>query len=436
MTKSTFKFGSVISLFLILASCKNFPSLIPDKNSAGSSPAGTANGNASLSANPDRKQIIKMDKKKQSDLDLPFRGFDYDKKITTVVLGSSADQNLPQPIWKTIEQAKPDLFLFAGDTVSLASVNPSGPKLLTPQFKKLNSIPEYRSLREKIPFLTVWNNSDFGTNYSGGDNPDKELRRTEFTKYWSYLQTALPQGQKGLYHAKIFGPKKQKVQIIILDTRWDRAALKKNPEDHIASPAAVPAPGAEKPVSLEKTVTTATTDTGIKSPEAVPETIIYQQPFLADDDKTKHFLAEEQWLWLENELKKPAELKFLISSIQIIPNDHHFEKWGNFPAERERLFRLLIKTKAKNLILLSGDRHLGAIAKLEVKKLGPVFEMTSSGLNGTFEKNNLLADMTYLKDAYAKPNFGLIKINWEKRKVTLEIHSETDEVKDSAEISY
>ena len=419
------------------------------KNSAANS--GTGVGASTTTANPDRKQIIKLDKKKQSDLDLPFRGFDYDKKITTLAVGSSADQNSPQPIWKIIEQSKPDLFLFAGDTVSLNATSTTEAKLLTPLFKKLNFIPEFRSLREKIPFLSVWNNTDFGMNYSGGDNPDKELRRTEFIKYWSYLQTAIPQGQKPLYHAKILGPKKQKVQIIMLDTRWDRSAFKKNPEDHIAAaPNLTNTP--QKPVSPEKNQTTGSaaaavpatdakavtpaTDVATKPAEVAAEAISYPQPFLSDDDKTKHFLSEEQWTWLENELKKPTELKILVSSIQIISNDHHFEKWGNFPNERERFFRLLIKTKAKNIILLSGDRHLGAIAKLEVKKLGPIFEMTTSGLNGTFEKNNILTDMTYLKDAYAKPNFGLVKINWEKRKVSLEIHSETDEIKDSAEISY
>ena len=75
------------------------------KNSAANSTAGV--GASTTTANPDRKQIIKLDKKKQSDLDLPFRGFDYDKKITTLAVGSSADQNSPQPIWKIIEQSKP-----------------------------------------------------------------------------------------------------------------------------------------------------------------------------------------------------------------------------------------------------------------------------------------------------------------------------------------
>ena len=438
MIKRNYNLGSLFAVFLIFTSCKNF-STATDKNISAPT-SGTASGSSATAANPDRKQIIKLDKKKQSDLDLPFRGFDYDKKITTLALGSSANQNLPQPIWKIIEQSKPDLFLFAGDTVTLSSDGRTETKLLAPQFKKLNMVAEFRSLREKIPFLTVWNNSDFGMNYSGGDNPDKELRRTEFIKYWSYLQTALPQGQKALYHAKIFGPKKQKVQIIMLDTRWDRSPLKKNPEDHLAMPTSIPSPtpqnSTEKLMPLEKSGSSAAVDATTKPAELVPEIVSYPQPFLSDDDKSKHFLTEEQWTWLENELKKPSELKFLVSSIQVIPNDHHFEKWGNFPAERERLFRLLIKTKAKNLILLSGDRHLGAIAKLEVKKLGPIFEMTSSGLNGNFEKNKVLADMTYLKDAYAKPNFGLVKINWEKRKVILEIHSETDEVKDSAEISF
>lgn len=424
MKKLFFKVTLFFTFLFPLWSCKNLPKT--DEN-------GFIVGRSTSAPTIDRKLIIKLDKKKQSDLDLPFRGFDYEKKITKIATGSCADQDLPQPIWKSIEKNNPDLFIFSGDTV-YASKNSQKP--LAQQFRKLNMIPEYRSVREKIPFLVVWDDHDFGLNDGGSDNPNKEAYRTEFVKYWSYLNTALPRDQKPLYHSKIFGPKKQKVQIIMLDTRWERSLLKKNPEDSVSqqllkTPSAITEIATPEITKNDPVVTL--------SPPLVDKkeiAITYPRPYLPDDDKNKHFLSENQWIWLENELKKPAQIRFLVSSIQVIPNDHNFEKWGNFPHERERLFRLLTKTKAKNLIILSGDRHMSAISKIDIKNLGTVFELTSSGLNKESKIGNLLTDAAYLNDGYGPVNFGLIKINWDSHKVALEIHSLEDQVKGSALVSF
>ena len=418
----------ILSLCTAYVSCKNLPKT--DEN-------GFIVGRSSSAPTIDRKEIIKSDKKKQSDLDLPFRGFNYEKKITKIATGSCADQDLPQPIWKSIDKNNPDLFIFSGDTVYASK---SSQKPLAAQFRKLNKISEYRNFREKVPFMVVWDDHDFGVNDGGSDNPDKEAYRAEFVKYWSYLNLAIPKDQKALYHAKIFGPKKQKVQVIMLDTRWDRSPLKKIPEAPqatVATPIKTDAstkPDAEKADVAKPIVETTpgtVTDVPVIAAEKIPVTAT--RLYEPDEDKSKHFLSEAQWSWLESELKKPAELRLLVSSIQVIPNDHGFEKWGNFPKERERLFRLLAKTKAKNTVILSGDRHMSSIAKMDIKGLGTVFELTSSGLNKESRPGSLLTDSTYSQEAYGPVNFGLLKINWETRKVTLEVHSLDDQVKNTAD---
>lgn len=361
--------------------------------------------------------IIKTDKKKQAELDLPFRGFDPDKQITTIATGSCADQTLPQPVWATIEKNNPDLFIFAGDTLCVSRTDSKAS--LAEQYRKLKLIPEFRSIREKVPFMAIWNDHDYGLNNSGVENPDKELARTEFIKHWSYLATTIPANQKGLYHSKIFGSngvpgsrrrkgiaKQKQVQVIVLDTRWDRSELKKNPDDKFDP----------------------------KAPATDPVT--YPRPYSAETEKGKHILSNEQWNWLEKELQKPADLRIIVSPIQVIADDHNFEKWGNFPNEREKLFVLLQKTKLKNVIILSGDRHLGALAQIEVKKNGPIVEMTTSGLNKASLPNNILTDKTYFKDAYNGPNFGLIKIDWSKHVATLQIKTPEDEVKNSSDVKF
>lgn len=347
------------------------------------------------------KEIIREEKRKQSEADLPFRGLDTSLRLDRIAFGSCADQDQPEPIWTPILNNKPDLFVFMGDDIYASRAEQ---KPIAEQYKKLNRIPEYRAARESIPFMATWDDHDYGQNDGGGNNPEKETARNDFLKYWNYVKWSLPKDQKALYHSKIFGSKKQLVQVILLDTRWDRSPLKKNEADTYNN----------------------------ENPE--PNT--YPRPYVADEDTSKRFLSEEQWKWLESELKKPAAFRVLVSSIQVIANDHGFEKWGNFPHERERLFNLIKKTKAKNLVILSGDRHMSAIAKTEIPGFGPLYDITSSGLNKTARPGNMLVDSSYLADGYGRANFGLIKMNWDKRKALLEIRSLEDEVKHSVEVNF
>ena len=48
-----------------------------------------------------------------------------------------------------------------------------------------------------------------------------------------------------------------------------------------------------------------------------------------------------------------AEVRILASSIQVVPEDHGWEKWMNIPHERERLYKLINETKAAGLFIIS-----------------------------------------------------------------------------------
>lgn len=135
-------------------------------------------------------------------------------------------------------------------------------------------------------------------------------------------------------------------------------------------------------------------------------------------------LGEDQWRWLERQLKVPAEVRLIGSGIQVIPDEHGSETWGNFPNERKRMFQLIRATKAKGVVFLSGDRHLAEIARLPADHpLGvgyPLFDITSSSLNvpsGNLNKagvrfanevNSYRVGLTYFD-----VNFGCVHIDWE-----------------------
>lgn len=316
------------------------------------------------------------------------RGIDYTTAPKTIAFGSCANQTQPQPIWRSIVEANPDVFVFMGDNIYATLPDQKG--TLADQYRILNMISEYREAREKIPFLAIWDDGDLGTRDGGADAPTKAEAQKAFLDYWVYLRNSLPLKRDGLYHSKIMGGlvtgKRRKringptVHVIVLDTRSFRSPLKK-------------VPNPDKPES---------------------------QLIEPNTDSGATVLGRDQWAWFEEQLKVPADIRIVVSSIQVIAADHPYEKWANFPKERERFFELLKKTKAKNVVVLSGDRHMGAIAKAELKGWGTLYDVTASSINrpATIPPES---DPAYLMPSYTQENFGLAHIDFKRKTMKVEL---------------
>lgn len=316
---------------------------------------------------------------------IPSRGIDYSKELDTIAFGSCAMQTQPQPIWTTISKNSPELFLAMGDNI-YASLPHEKP--IASQYKILDQIPEYRKIRSEVPFLATWDDHDFGERDGGADFTGKQSSQMDFMNYWTYMKNSIPLEQAGIYHAKMIGPKKKTVQVIMLDTRYHRSPLLEKEGNEGKAYDYLPSEGT--------------------------------------------ILGETQWQWLEAQLQRPADLRLIVSSIQLIANDPKFEKWGNFPHERERFFSLLKKYKIRNAIVLSGDRHIASIAKKDIKGLGPLYEVTASSLNRPSRYTD--ADSHYIGNTYSQENFGLAHIDWKKRQVKLEVRNMQNEVVNQAEV--
>lgn len=357
-------------LFLGLAACAGRPF-----SPSGGAPA---NSNADTPA-------LEASKTDVRDRILHPRGIDFSAAPEKIAFGSCANQDKPQPIWKAIVATEPDLFLFMGDNVYASS---PAQQPIVEQYRKLSRIPEYREARDKIPFMATWDDHDMGTNDGGADAPTRLAARKDFANHFPYVKDSVPLGTEGLYHAKLIGGqvtgRRRKVvtgptvQIIMLDTRSFRSPLKK----------------AENPRNALHRYDPTT-------------------------DKKATLLGEKQWDWLEDQLRKPAQLRIIVSSIQLVATEHGFEKWANFPAERERFFNLLRKTGARNVVVFSGDRHLGVISKTEVKGWGPLYDITSSALN--MPGNLQETDKDYLGPVINAENFGLASVDWKRKVLKLEL---------------
>jgi alkaline phosphatase D len=347
--------------------------------------------------------------KKRESLGLVPRGLDLSNAPKKIAFGSSMDQSKPQSIWQQILNEKPDLMIMMGDNIDASTVET---KNMIEQYKKLAKVSDYKKARETIPFMATWNDHDFGVNDGGSDNVTKEDSRKAFWFHWPYVKDSTLLDQPGIFHSKVMGGTREgrgrrahvttSVHVIMLDTRWNRSPLKladvKTVPDAPQTPDTPPQPQ-QPPPPIKKT-------------------------YALNDDAKATILGPEQWDWLEDQLREPADVKILVSSIQVIANDQDSEKWGNYPKERQKLLDLIVKTHPKNLIILSGDRRMASIAKLDLKGWGPLYDVTSSGLNqasGSSEK-----DATYVADSFGKENFGLITIDWSKRVATVEIKGADD----------
>ncbi|MBM4232368.1 MAG: alkaline phosphatase family protein [Gammaproteobacteria bacterium] len=308
--------------------------------------------------------------------------------LERIVFGSCLDEEKTPPRWQTLLDRDPQLFMMLGDNVYADSVGVSdvGPDLVEMRraYAALDAQAGFRDLRSKVPLLAVWDDHDYGLNDGGEENPIKVEAKSIFADFFDVSADDPMRLREGIYRAGIYGPTGHRVQIILLDTRYFRSPLKPTDQRN--------APG--------------------------------KQRFVPDDDPKKTILGEAQWQWLEEQLRQPAELRFIVSSIQVIAEGHGWEGWRMMPLERTRLTRLINETKANGVIFLSGDRHRAAAYRRVEGTPYPFYELTSSSLNSGIESRQPEIDPQRLGGGlYAGENFGMVQIDWELGVVSLDILS-------------
>jgi alkaline phosphatase D len=310
-----------------------------------------------------------------------------DVPVTRIAFGSCAHQDKPQLIWPGIEAAHPDLLLLLGDNIY---GDTHDPQVLREKYRKQGEVEGFKQLRAKIPLWATWDDHDYGLNDEGAENPNKVDSQKAFLEFFHEPADSIRWRREGVYDSKILGVPGKRVQIILLDTRYFRGPLTLNP----------------KPV-------------GNKPDRYVPA-----------PDSSSSMLGSAQWKWLEEELKKPAEIRLLVSSIQLVAHHHGWEKWNNLPHERQKLFDLIAKTGAKNVVILSGDRHRADLVREDEGVPYPLYDLTSSSLANPLpdflRKDE--ADPQQIGPLIWESNFGLIQVDWETQQVSLQIRNAENQV--------
>lgn len=300
--------------------------------------------------------------------------------VEKIAFGSCVEVVSDTKMFDTISNARPDIFFMIGDNV-YGDTTPNDPQMsgMRAAYWQLAQNKAFSHLIGTVPTFATWDDHDFGNNDAGGDYSYKFLSERMFETFWNIDSNDERRKHDGIYTAFTHGEEGKKVQFIVLDTRFFRDPL---------VPTDAPAKGKERYI-----------------------------PHNASDNAS--ILGAEQWAWLEEKLKEPAQIRIIISSIQLVATNQGWEKWGNMPNERQKFFDLIKSTNANGVVVLSGDRHHAAIEKYSGNPY-PIYDFTASPFSGDASDGRGESSPEHLYSSNPdEVNFGEIDIDWLGRKLSL-----------------
>lgn len=309
---------------------------------------------------------------------IPVPGPPVDPRVELrrIAFGSCLHQDHPQPLLDVITRQAPQLVLMLGDNVYADAEDEA---TLREAYVALSRRPEFVRLRAAAPMLATWDDHDYGRDNAGAEYPLRGASQQIMLDFFGEPADSPRRRRPGVYHAQTFGSPGRRVQVILLDTRYFRSPLRRGP-----------APGRHA----------------------------------RSDDPRDTLLGDAQWAWLAEMLRQPAELRLLVSSIQLVAEEHDYERWDEFPHERARLLALVGETGAGGVIVLSGDRHHAEMSVLEGSAVGyPLVDLTSSSLNRPIGKLTE-PNRHRMGPLVGSANFGSVEVDWDGGVVKLRVWDE------------
>ena len=302
-------------------------------------------------------------------------GFD-ELKPYKIAFGSCIEQNYPVRAWKPIKDEQIDAFFFLGDNVYGDTLNGKLDKMAISYTTLEKNLPNWLFDKE---IFAIWDDHDYGLNDGGGDYPLKKDAQVLFNDFWNIPANDSRRKRSGIYFKKTIKKSDKEILLVGLDTRYFRSNLIKGDND----------------------------------------------AYLPNNNPEATILGTDQWQWLEKTLKGNYDMLIIATSIQLLATQHRFEKWSNFPHERQRLLNLLHNLESEVLVV-SGDRHRAGIYIKE-----NIIELTASSMNLSKFKQYETDPLLY-SETYPENNYGVVEIA--PKEIIISIKSETGAVLESVKI--
>jgi len=289
----------------------------------------------------------------------PQKDYDF-----TIVFGSCNDQDNAQPLWEPILAHHPDAFIWGGDNIYADTPDMEKMKAMY-EFQK--NVEGYRKLVNTAVMLGTWDDHDFGKNNAGKEWEKKAESQQLFLDFMNVPQDDVRRNREGVYYAQDLMTDGKTIKVILLDTRYFRDPI--------------------------------------------------------DEGREGTILGDAQWDWLEKELNSStADYHIIMSSIQVLSRQHRFEKWANFPEDRQHLLDLIVSSGIKKPIIISGDRHISEFSKMDIEGLGaPLYDFTSSGMTHVYEDFDGEPNRYREGDVVFQLSFGVLNFDFENEIVNMQM---------------
>jgi alkaline phosphatase D len=298
--------------------------------------------------------------------------------VTRLGFGSCANQNSAQTTLRHALGRGIEGFIWLGDNAYIDTY--SLPALRAEYERWLTLRTEMQDLRASVPMVATWDDHDYGCCDEDADYPLKAQSQQILLDFFEEPANSPRRSQEGIYTQYLLGPNGQRLQIILLDSRYWLDDKRPNngcgTNDYCA--------------------------------------------WAGPADANKTMLGAAQWQWLREALLQPADLRIVGSSVQFSSSYHGFEGWSLFPYERRRMQDLIKETQAERVVFLSGDMHYAEVSRLhDVADVYPLYDFTSSGINQSWppEPNQNRVG----NKAYGQANVGILDIDWPNEMLTCRI---------------
>ena len=301
----------------------------------------------------------------------------------TIAFGSCNKTTLNNPYWDDILAIEPDVFIWGGDVVY---ADTRDMQKMERFYNKQKENSEYAKVVKNIPVLGTWDDHDYGLNDGGAEFKQKRESQQLFLDFLDVPKDDSRRDREGVYFSEDYSVSGETIKIIILDTRYFRTPL---------------------------------TDAKQKGKRYKPNP--YGEGTI---------LGKAQWDWLDDELTgSKADYNVIMSSIQYLSEEHGFETWGNYPHEKDKFEKLLTRSQAKNVIILSGDRHISEFSKKNIEALNyPLIDFTSSGLTHSYSNFDGEPNKYRVGDVVSETSYGLLKFYFDNKQVRFEIAGENGKI--------
>ena len=233
-----------------------------------------------------------------------FRTFADGPSSFRVALGACALTGSNHPVFETIRQAQPALFLHMGD-LHYEDIVATRPRPFRLAYRMVHGAERQADLFRSTALAYVWDDHDYGPNNSSRLAPGQDVSQQVYREYVPHYELAREELAQPIYQAFTVG----RVRFLLTDLRSAR------------------------------------------TPNDAP-------------DSVKTMMGPNQKAWFKEQLARAKDRYPVVAWVSSVPwiSAGGADRWGGFPEERRELATYIDSIGiADQMVILSGDAHMVAL---------------------------------------------------------------------------